>query len=760
MTQVTMPEPPVRHAWIDEFLRDPVKGLGDLLAGYARIHPYDRADPPDAARMLFGPLPQDDPARLALSGAIPEWLARRRRQAPPSDRPRLGQWIAEIREVFEIVAALDLTGAAVALRRQFVALTDWTARFVLSPARDARAAYWRMLALTQPIVARSPHASTLASLAPVWMDICRKSGGILPQRYLAIGLLGLRRLMPKVGGSEDPWVAGMAHWAMEQNPSAKAFQAEWLALKPLYPRTPGRWRELVSRLLDTPAFKNMDNDAVRWWRADVKANDANRRSPSAAGGRLRSPSPGDCEAEVEQLPNPWTRVEPRIDQLMQRHRTYLAATGEHRFFVRAIHVLGQALIRGDADQSAARAHKAQTLAREGLSWEPSNRFLWSLWRDALEAEGALEAAERVGWEFVRRDPDNPDARDQLAALLAGPLGRADQAETLLRDTIAAFPTDAVARAQLATLLAGPLGRADQAEALLRDTIVAFPTNAVARNQLAELLISVDRVFDAEAVTDAAFAENAFNEVTYAVRARLLSHRGRLADAMAAVAAGRQRDPTNGVLRTYENLLAEGRSLPLRSAATRGRQNRSAAASVAIDDSLDGIARFGRLRQLRARVELGSPTDRQAALEEIEVILRDDPSFAYARLLAERYGVGGDWADAMPGFAVAFERALSMKDRTRLEELAQRQPRLQALTLLACAVLGDEQAGWTVALLVNEDPAKDEAEPVKFLRHRVEPLFRDVDRGRVMDIVAANDAMIRRCLRDAVEATIGDRDLAA
>ena len=358
-------EPPMRHPWIDVFVRDPVKGFGDLLAGYAKIHPYDRADPPDAARMLFGPLPQDDPAREALDKAIPAWLAQRRRRMPPTDPSRLGQWVAEIQEAFEIVAALDLVDAAIILRRQFVSMNEWTARFCLSSARDARAAYWRMLALTQPIVARSGRINDASGLAPVWLDICRQAGGALPERYLSIGLLGLRRLPAGRNGSEAPWVAGLARWALEQNPSSRRFRAEWHALKPLYPRTPGRWRELVDRLLDTPLFREVENEALDWWRRDIQGGDARaRRSAAAAGGRLRSPLPGDCNIEIDYLPNAWTLVEPRIDVLMQRHRAFLGATGDAQFFVRAIHSLGAELIRIRPDEPTARARKARDLARE------------------------------------------------------------------------------------------------------------------------------------------------------------------------------------------------------------------------------------------------------------------------------------------------------------------------------------------------------------------------------------------------------------
>jgi thioredoxin-like negative regulator of GroEL len=58
----------------------------------------------------------------------------------------------------------------------------------------------------------------------------------------------------------------------------------------------------------------------------------------------------------------------------------------------------------------------------------------------------------VGWESIRRDPDDADARNQLATLLAETPGRASEAEALLRETIVAFPQDVVARNQLAEVL--------------------------------------------------------------------------------------------------------------------------------------------------------------------------------------------------------------------------------------------------------------------------------------------------------------------
>src|SRR5262249_40104694 len=162
------------------------------------------------------------------------------------------------------------------------------------------------------------------------------------------------------------------------------------------------------------------------------------------------------------------------------HRRYLNATGDAQYFVRAIHSLGRELIERGGDNPHARAQKVQALVREGLRWEPYSPYLWALWRDALVADDALDAAELIGWERVRRNPADADARTQLAILLVNSLGKVDEAETLLRETIE-----------------------------------KFPDHAVARGELAEFLIFQDRVSEAASILDVALSAGVKNEVIYA-----------------------------------------------------------------------------------------------------------------------------------------------------------------------------------------------------------------------------------------------------
>ena len=430
---------PSRHPWLDTFARDPVAAFGDLLAGFARIPPYERADAPDAARMLFGPLPSDDPVRMLLGEAILGWLAQRRHEAPPADRPALQHWVAEICEAFEIVAFLEVTDAAAVLRRQYVIWNEWSSAFSLAPSRDAHAEYWRMLALTQPFVDRAGATNDPNGLAPLWLDICRQAGAALPKRYLNIGLLGLRRLPAAVRGTEVPWIAGLAHWAMARNPTEAEFKAQWLALKPFYPRAPNHWCQLVGRLLATTTYRSQDIEAPAWWGCDPDFAPLRRENFRRTGEPVRNPGSAALNPVLLRIGEPWARIENAVDRHLQAELRFVQATGDSHYFVRSMHALGTALIETQADQPQARARKAQALAMEGLEWEPYNRHLWSLWSDALAAEGALDAAEQVDWESIRRDPENAEYRNQLATLLADTRGRPVEAEALLRDTIAACP---------------------------------------------------------------------------------------------------------------------------------------------------------------------------------------------------------------------------------------------------------------------------------------------------------------------------------
>lgn len=723
MSAVSVHMAPDRHPWLAQFEKAPVEAFGDLLAGYAAIHPYERADAPDAAKMLFGPLDPDDGARRALGPAILSWLEMRRKEHLPAARPKLQRRIREICEALEIVALLQVAHAAVDLRQRRLVWNDWVARLVLSTARDARAEFWRTLALTQKLVAEKEPAIDVNGLVPMWQQICREAGARLPRHYLSIGLLGLRRLSSADQGSELPWVSGLAQWAVARHPSDAEFKAEWFALKPLYPRAPESWRKIVAKLLSAPAFKDVEIEAPEWWRVDTDFAPMVKGAYRSSEAPLRSPLPQDCDRVIEQLGEPFDKAEPLIDGLLASHRKYLNATGHAQYFVRAIHALGTALIDGSDDVPHARAKKAQAMASEGLKWEPYNRHLWALWRDALVADDALEAAELVGWEFVRRDPEHVNGRNQLAALLGESLGKVDDAETLLKETIE-----------------------------------KFPDNAVARTELAELLIFQDRLPEAASVLDAALGTGAANEVTLAARARIYSHEGQVEKAREAVEAGLKLDRNNPVLRQYEQCLNENQTLPLKSQAFRRSEKPHRAEPVALETpEFVEVARLGKLRRLRFELEFAADdSHRQTARQELSQILRDDPTFAYAELLAARHNSWAANPDLLPSFAASFEDALATEDRDKLEKLALQQPRLEALIRVAQALFGDAKAQEQVARWLRDTEVSKDDRAIFGLHAALRPVLRVIEGGlSIKDALAEKRGTIISALYDANEAALGD-----
>ena len=321
--------------------------------------------------------------------------------------------------------------------------------------------------------------------------------------------------------SDAPWLAGLGQWALARQPSEEAFGAEWLALKPLYPRPPERWRQLVAALLAGPTFRDATIKYPGWWGADETFPPL--RPPSASRSPFGSaPTPKETNSVLAELDQPFAQVEPRIHDLMARHRRFRDRFGECQFFIRAATGLGQALLRRSGDAAVLRQRLAATLAREGLDWEPGDKALRTVWRDALEALGMLVEAELVGWDFVRREPDDPEPRNQLARLLADKLNRLPEAESLLRDTAERFPADPCTRAQLAGLL-----------------------------------LDTRRCDEAQGVLSAAFDAGAVAPASYAVMIRLLMIQGREPEARHVVSKGLERFPADEGLKHFRQLLGSG-----------------------------------------------------------------------------------------------------------------------------------------------------------------------------------------------------------
>lgn len=682
MTDAATVDGVVRHPWLNVLEASPEEAVTDLLAGYADTFPYSRADAPDAARLLLGHLPVDDPARSAAAKGLMAWLESRREGSLPAEPAQLQDLVRRVSEAFEIISVLELADPAFNLRNQYIRWFDWAAGLELTPSRDARAAYLRMLALTQPLVAGK--SSEPDALAPFWLRVCREAGTTYPKRYLQIGLLGLRRLPGAIGRGESPWIAGLANWALEQNPSQKEFKRAWQPIKRLHPASPKVMRKRVLDVLSQKTFKDADLESPAWWANDP---DFPQKQANQTSSNVYGPPAEDYWKDIlfkiaasEQCES----LEPTLRDMMQRYDTFTEHTGDQYYLVRTYCRVGLALIRNKKIISQESSAWASQLARKALAYEPFNPIAWGLWRDALFSGGAYDAAIALGWDTVRRIPDDP----------------------------------------------------------------------LMRNELAEILIACGQWAEAKALLDSSLQSGAFDVVTYAILARIAANKGDLVAARNRVEEGLTIDQGDAILLHMRKFLDGNKSLPL---VAGSRQRTLEAIATSQDDpTLAELVRGGNLRWLRQRLQSDS-----SALAELKQILSNDPTFAYAQILAVRYGIWHSEKDTLPGFAIAFEQALASEDSERLKALGEQMPKLEALILLARALLGDADAATQLDKKLRSPSSVDDERAIGVIRSNYRPVLELIDGGAPpVEAIAKHADRLRIAVYDTNEAMAAPTLLAA
>jgi tetratricopeptide (TPR) repeat protein len=614
---------PSRHPWLDRLIAAPAAEVRALVEGTASIYPFGRAEPTDAAATVLFGLAPDDPAVQALDqGALETLMQYRgatvRAEATPGDRIALAAL-----DLMKLVQRLAPRNTVMDLHHRF---TYWNARaetLVVDRGLDLRREYFRVLSLTQDIAAEASLAPR--RLLPFWLEICSEAGsrGRYDESYLAVGLVGLRSLpLGEEGANEEAALFGLARWADAQRPTKVRFLREWHVLEGAFPRDPTFWTDLVVRVLSSveeEIARQTNNKrgtfpAAAWWREDVDAIRGAHVEPRAAEWappqrELREVLLSDIDSGKAYT----GAFHSRLETLMERHERYATCTGDTFYLVRTACNIGMHLLRG-SDMPKRRAAKARELARLALRFEPANVFAWALWRDALAAEGHLEAAELLGWETFRRFPENPQWRNQLALLLSDRLERPHEAESLLRETMRLFPDEVVSRNQLAMLLSGRLGQPHKAESLLRETIRLFPDDrkqmVVARTQLANII-------GREAA--------------------------RLSEAIAILTEALSIEPTNEIAQAMKQRLEQGRTTQPPKPATSPLAT-SISVVAGLSDLPTDLVAAARLRRALFRVHATDPQGREIAKLEVEKLLSEDENLAYARYVAAAAGVREPAAD--------------------------------------------------------------------------------------------------------------------
>ena len=328
------------------------------------------------------------------------------------------------------------------------------------------------------------------------------------------------------------------------------------------------------------------------------------------------------------------------------------------------------LLRG-GDVPERRAAKARNLAELALRFQRANVYAWALWRDALATEGNLEAAEFLGWETMRRFPEDPQWRTQLALLLADQLGRPQEAESLLREAVKLFPDHVVVHTQLALLLAERLDGPPEAKSLLREAVTLFPDNIVAPTQLANIIgRDPHRLKEAIAILDSALAK----------------------------------EPTDRIAQNMKLRFERGQtSAPPRYSA---RAVSTPSASSTSDANLPvDVVNSARARRALFRVQTAAPDKREAAKREIEAMLYEDENLAYTRYVAAAAEVIEVAVDDTV-IAVAYLAAARNDSNDALRAFNSRVQGLDGIVInLASASRGDEEAATRLKTWMAE-PAND------------------------------------------------------
>lgn len=469
--------------WKAQMLVDGKTALQALLNGTASLGHLAAAEPYDVVDDVLGPTDVEagvlgafDQGCLTLAQEYRDNFLRDERAGNPADLLKLDMLLRIIRRMLPPKTVVDF-------HRRFVSWSGFFENFVVDEGLDLRREYYRILSISQDIAEYD--GLDPMRLVPLWLSVCAGSGvsGLYDPTNLRIGLDGLRLLPTEnpIIANSNPELVGLAYWAAWQRPTEEEFDLQWGLRRDYFKRPTGFTKEGVQAaiaiaerdLSERTGGEDTTFPIANWWLRDVGIDSARskslspRRTDSAVG-----PVPKrEWSKVLRSVGEPLDRVGPEIEKLMRRQRRYADQTGDFFFLVRTGCNFGMRLLeRAPDSERVERGRLAASLAAQALGHDPADVFAWSLMRDALAASGRIADAELVGWESIRRFPENVQWRTQLASMLAVHAGKADEAEALLRETVELFPCEPHARALLATVLSDDLGRREEAFEALREAI--------------------------------------------------------------------------------------------------------------------------------------------------------------------------------------------------------------------------------------------------------------------------------------------------
>jgi tetratricopeptide (TPR) repeat protein len=479
-----------------ELLRsDAAEALRQLMRGTASVGHLSAQEPQDVLASIV----QSKDADSSLCGLVDEaclsLLDEYRTQFSAANDSLSDVDLAHLHSLVLVIRRLLPVTTIFNFHRRFLLWNGFFENFVIDSGFDLQREFLRILALSQEIA--TAHGLEPRRLMPLWLSICGESGtmGKYDAGYVRIALLGLRRLPlgDEFSSNEDFVLQGLARWAVSQRPALSAFEREWRLIEADFPRTVSFWTGRV-QLAVTAAERELSERTqgqeqtfplAAWWREDVDLHRRDRSLPK--GIAVEPPAREDREILLRGIAEQYSRIESRLDRLMARHRAYADKTGDVFYLVRTACNVGMRLIHhGHESERRVRGARAVSLAALAFEYDPANVFAWSLMRDALVAAGRLADAQRVGWEAIRRFPEDEQWHTQLATVLAFEADKPDEAAALLRESIRLFPAHTYSWTQLATVLADGLDNSGAAREVLDDAVARGLSNEVTQSLLQKL----------------------------------------------------------------------------------------------------------------------------------------------------------------------------------------------------------------------------------------------------------------------------------
>ncbi len=189
--------------------------------------------------------------------------------------------------------------------------------------------------------------------------------------------------------------------------------------------------------------------------------------------------------------------------------------------------------------------------------------------------------------------------------------------------------------------------------------------------------------------------------------------------------------------------------------------------VAIDDEKKSsllqlpleILEMGALRRIRLRAEAGVESLAKMAFSELSGAAWHSGAQEYAEILSYRYGLtakkGYMRSDQLSGLAVQFERAISNEDVGKLDMLAKRYRRYEALALIVKAALGHDQSIDLLRQRFEDIRREDDPETRKFVEIIDFPFLVYESGSSFDDVLKKNSSRFLAGARVYLESSVGE-----